>query len=294
MGSVRELNLEKLWSISQAFVVSSFFRGYGPWLDELKSQASESFVLHVNGYDEWCEKHGYNASDEGLFYALAKKRIRWDCLAYMDNVHGRKETGTEEEWGEIRTQLSVRHRDSLLHHQLASFVETLPLRERVYLALVAFEEIPVTKIAPLVEGHHVTIGKAIRTGAERVLLEAMRLTMTGELPKPEPTGRTRWVPPTPLLEQIERWYGCDLDTYLEYVQIHYRADVSYLVEILDRANGGGPQRGNLGNNRKLTADQVQEVITRLYAKEKHEDIARDYGVTRGAITQLKKRYGVAA
>jgi hypothetical protein len=108
-------------------------------------------------------------------------------------------------------------------------------------------------------------------------------------------GRSRpWTPSAGLVAYIRGQYGCNIATYLEFVRVHYRADVSYVVEILDRANGRGPHRGKGGNYRKLSEEQTEEIIRRLWAGENHGDIAEHYGVSREAITAVKRRHGVAA
>lgn len=286
------VDLAKLWRISQAHTARRF-RGH-PYLDELLSEASESFVKFANEFDDLCERHGYSSPDNALFYTLVKRRIVWDCLRYLDRGAPRNEEGVEDEFGNPRSALRVHNPDSILHHQLADFVSTLHLREQLYLALIVFEELPQTRIAELCGSAQSVVHRAIRTAAERVQMHALRLTIDTTLPPPAPLGPTKWQPPADITDRIRRSYGCDVETYLAYVQANYHADVSYIVEILDRANGRGPARGNRGNNRKLTDEQVSEIIVRLRAGEKHDDIAKHYDVTRAAITYLNKAHGVAA
>lgn len=287
-----DIDLEKLWRISQAHTASRF-RGH-PYLDELLSEASESFVKFANEFDDLCERHGYSSPDNALFYTLVKRRIGWDCLQYLERRAPRGEEGVEDQFGQPRSVLRIFNPDSLLHHQLADYVATLHLRERLYLALIVFEELPLTKIARLCGSADSVVHRAIHTAAERIQLHALRLTVDTALPQAAPQRPTKWQPPAEVVDRIRRAYGCDVETYLAYVQANYHADVSYIVEILDRANGRGPARGNAGNNRKLTDDQVQEIIARLRAGESHGDIAKDYGITRSGVTYLKKAHGVAA
>lgn len=287
-----DIDFERLWRISQAQTASRF-QG-DPYLDELLSVASETFAEFVANLDDLCERHGYSDMSPALFYALVKRRVGWACLRFLERRLPKNEEGIEDKLGGPRTVLRVFNPDSLLHHQLADFIATLPRRERLYLALIVFEEIPLGKIAVLADSGVSTVSIAIIRAAERVLMQALRLTIDTELPDPPAMRPRPWEPPAEITERIRRGYGCDVDTYLTYVQANYHADVSYIVEILDRANGEGPARGNRGNNRKLTDEQVDEILDRLRAGEKHDDIARDYGVSGSAVTYLKKAHGVAA
>lgn len=288
--TVRSLDLANLWRLTQALTVRRW-AGSDYDLDELLGVASESFINHVDAYDEWCQNHGYNPTDVGLFVTLVKKRVHWDILNVVRTVHF--DLPVENEEGEPRTDLRVPFRDSALHHTLVARVRKLKLKERLVLALVCFEEMPVGKIGQLLGTTQAVAGRAITLASERILLTAMQNTMTMPVEQlPEKPGV--WKPPQTLTDWITRHYNTDIDNYLRYVEIHYDADVSYLVEMIDRGNGSGPQRGIPGRPSKLTDAQKADIIERLTAgRERHEDIAKDYKLSRSAVSMMNKHRGAS-
>ena len=52
------------------------------------------------------------------------------------------------------------------------------------------------------------------------------------------------------------------------------------------ARRGRSLRGELNERHKLTTEQVVDIKKRLGSKERHQDIASDYGVSRTTITQI--------
>jgi len=50
---------------------------------------------------------------------------------------------------------------------------------------------------------------------------------------------------------------------------------------------------NMARPSKLTEKQKEEIIKRVLEGEKYEDIAREFGITKSAITHIKKKYGLA-
>lgn len=139
----------------------------------------------------------------------------------------------------------ARHRQqSLLHREITDYIATLPLRWKLLLALRFHAELPMEDIAKLVGGHPGTAGNLITTAVGKIHEYAQAAVV--DHPSPVLAVRTN---PWPIPDAVHRWVWLntrnpDVHTYLGCVQRDYAADVSYLVDMLNRSHGNlGPRPG---------------------------------------------------
>ena len=134
------------------------------------------------------------------------------------------------------------------------------------------------------------------------------------MPHPTPSKNRCWIWPGAVFTNVYghiRWIGKSVKAHrLAYIAIHgpvpiglgvlhrcnnklcYNPEHLYAGTVQDNANDAmkaGTLKGKRGETNacaKLTAKKVIEILHRLKSGEFHKDIATDYGVTRGAISQI--------
>jgi DNA-directed RNA polymerase specialized sigma24 family protein len=291
---IEGLNLEQMWESSQKHVHYKWRDHHD--VEELKSLASQSFVEFVNEWAAWCERHDRATNSAGLFYTLAKRKISWDVFAYFEDNPLTPSLDDTFEDGELRTQLRARVRDSLLHHTIVRAIpDVTTVRERAALALVCYEELPVGKAAAVMDIHHTKVVQALNAACERILLVALHHIKDADIEAPKKPKPRTWIPSDHLTTWVYQQYGVDLDTYLNYVQAHYNADVSYLVEMIDRSNGITYTKTFIPRySGRLTESNIEDIYTRLANNEPKRNIAQLYGVSETYIGKLAHRPGPRA
>ena len=222
--------------------------------EDLISVAGESFSESLVAFPKWCADHRADQAP-GLFWTFTKKRIDWDLLKYLErrtraDVTAIDDNEEREDAQWVRTQLTMHVAHSELHRELADIITTMTTRDRVIFALVCFEELPFGHIQQLFDTHtHAVVSAQIKKASLRFQYHAINRILSTKVERNKP----KWIPtyetPAPLARWTQSTYGVDLDTYLTYVDVHFRADVSYLIEILERSHGTTRYyRGNIGND----------------------------------------------
>jgi RNA polymerase sigma factor (sigma-70 family) len=292
------------WSIAQAYVVNKYghlTRDRNQFnIDDLQGVANEALVNFArDDFFPWCEENNKIATDKRLFWSLAKRQLNWRVNDYLE-AHTDQHDSTQDleelpslSW--MRTNFN-RHVDaSTLHVQLVDKLETLPTADQAILALYHFEGQTVYEIAKSMGLSVSTTQRYLRMANTNVLVAGIYLAAhipegtTAPVPLGSETTLTRWVHTT---------YQADVDSYLKYVAIHYRADVRYLVDMLNAANGIRTRNGFTGGaahavKAKFTEDQVREIRTRLEHGEKRRALAAAYNVNYGTISAIEHRTSYA-
>lgn len=297
VGSVHDLDLADLWDQNRR-VIAKRWTGT-PFVDELLDVASEEFARSVSSFDEWCRKTG-NEPSEKLFAHYALKGARWATLDYWTSVLKRDLRDVRvEEFEEdgfspaeaVFTQLRVKDPDLTLLRTIAPQIPVVLNRnQRFVLALLVWEELSLTAAAKLM-GYSVS-GLSVTAKDAAIKILAVALNELTAYPELVVTSRkTRTPLPLAFIEYIDGHYRTAPDVWLEAVEADYMRDVSYMVEILDRAHGNGPKRGtgNHGFERTITDEQHQEIIQRRAAGESQQSIADDMGLTRMVIRRAEQR-----
>lgn len=143
--------------------------------------------------------------------------------------------------GDVFTSLRAKHRDGLLQKQLADIIAILPTENKIALALRFFERKSLGQIGGMI-GASEKPARTWITGNTRYLLHhAKRLVLDHGPDEDVRVPRVGEDYRAPLraaaTSYVERTYGCDLASWLGWVQISYRLDVSYLLDMLDVSNG---------------------------------------------------------
>jgi len=303
----------KFWFLSQAWLVKRHGeraeRTVGIDYTDLQELAVGTLLDFAPGWPDICERQGLDPANVRIFWHMLKLELGWAAGRYFarpefDEKNVRKpltqvlEGGDETESPDlIRTILMLRTgADSMLQQQIVDVIGRLSSEEQMLLALRFHEELSKAEIGHVLspdakgDGSAGLMMKRMRVAAERVLLVASTLT-----------GDTRVeIPPAPAssakyLANAETWtwanYQCDVDTYLEWVRVCYRADVRALVDILIIGRGGvirvdAPATSNA--RAPLSMHTIAEIRRRLAEGESQMSISRDLGVGQPTISNIKR------
>lgn len=187
-------------------------------------------------------------ADKGLSapqsWSFIKQSIEWEIKKFVSRKRGLESidalepdatTDTDkfdQSW--VRTQVALSQPPSFLLEGIVDELSKLPIRHQAALALRYFEEFPVARVDELFEVHTATI----------VQLAVRTLThLVGHHVASAPTIPFRPAPVKPFTPspRLVRWvaskYGTNLETYLEWVRVNYREDVSYIVGMIRSAHG---------------------------------------------------------
>jgi DNA-directed RNA polymerase specialized sigma24 family protein len=161
----------------------------------------------------------------------------------------------------LRTSLHVFPRESILQSELVDFIETMPAKDQILLALRFYDELTLQQICDLTDLNLSPASRRIKIPTERLVAFSLTRATSFELPKSALIKR-----PMRLSVAVFRWisrtYNTDVWTYLATARQAYREDVSYLVAMLDNGNGIEKQQGNqvLGD----LAAETRLAMDRLY------------------------------
>jgi len=265
-------------------------------VSDMQGVAIETLINFARDeYKPLCERLGATPTDPRLFWSFVKRQLNWKLADYFADLRNDQTIEDDEEMPSLtwmRTQFSKHVDSSTLQNDLATALAQMNHTDQTLFALYYFEEMQRNDVCEVLGLSSNGINVRIRQAAERLLHAAMGLTT--ELQPLDGRQPVDWD-----LSRADQWtratYGVPLPTYLEYVTIHYRADVSYLVDILNTANRIYGRRYHYEENpraqargARLTDEQVNEIRRRLANGERGRDIAPDYPVKEGAIYAIKR------
>ncbi|MDJ1115382.1 hypothetical protein [Microbacterium dauci] len=178
-----------------------------------------------------------NRVDSGITNAKAKWATR---ITDFRSISPRPEFPNADP-AAVFTSLRTQQHDGLLLRQLADVIALLPRVNKIPLALFFFEGMSSRQIGGMVGATDKPARTWIHNNTAYLLHHAMRLVLDkgpNDVPR-VPAIREDYE--TPLQDAAEAYvqetYGCDLPSWLGWVQIAYRVDVSYILDMLDSGNG---------------------------------------------------------
>jgi len=243
--------------------------------DELYGVALESLIRAAEEWPGWVAEQAGSVKlyDKGAFWGMVVTRIKWDVTKYIErrarvalSLDRVVDEETQTTFGEIlgNTVLPrVTLGSSMLLRDIVGVFEREPMVNRMAVALYYFEDMPHGMIEDLlgVKAEH-----AIGQTAQRILNAALREVMDHP-PKPlrwSSVGRPRWHPPAPIVRWLEAHYGISHPMlYVDYVATQFRADESYIVDIIWRARG--VKRVNSYTTEHELTDRQQAVLDLMRA-----------------------------
>lgn len=296
----------EFWHRSLAYVTRRWghlaaFHAVAQYSD-LQGIATETLVDGARAWFGYCEDTANDPTAKRLFWWFIKQRIDWAVIRYnkekarntdsINHLESRIAEGTGgTEW--LATQIARSFPPSTLHADIANFIPTLAFELEIVLALYYFEELPIANIAEIIGLKPSAISTRIGKATTRIVHHAHGLVLN-QAPPPMSGYDTGYLPPPSLTDWIRQRYDTDPITYLRYVHVHYQADVTYLVDFANRANGITHARGHPGPhtnsrpwNTKINDQQLTEIQARLAAGDTGRAIAADYGVAESVVSKIK-------
>lgn len=288
------------WEQSQGWVTNRYWKrieGSNITMTDVQGVAADSLIrLARDDYESVVASMDTIVTDRRMFWALLKRRLNWDLSGYLaanmrhdDSVDELEELPTLS-W--MRTNLSQTRHDPQLLRALVYRITQLTPESQMLLALYFYEEVGMGEIADIMGLSKPTISKRLHKSAALVLRAAIDLV--DHVAQPQVPAEHQWD-----RRSADAWsrenYGVDMDVYLQYVAVHYRADVSYLVDMLRFSNGDRVRRGDtrsprsLSTGSRLTDEQVYDIRRRIDAGEKYASIAEQYGIVESTISHIRSR-----
>lgn len=293
--TVHDLDLATLWEISQRVTARSW--AGKPYCPDMLNLASETFVHGVNNFDGWCLDKGLKPN-RVLFASYMNRSIHFATLKYwrkvikpeLDDVHIDEYSVDGGSAESVFTELRTRSDDrSLLRSIVPQARALFSRRERFILALLVWEELPLTRAAKLMEMNRGTFDSVAKTASVK-LLQIAHNELSDEFTQVLATRKWKTPLPISFIEHVVDRYGMPPDAWLDHVEIDYTLDPSYIAEIFDRAHGKAPRRGNLGTWKpSIDEEQHNEIIERRAAGETQKGIAEAMGLTRKIVENAEAR-----
>lgn len=242
----RRIDWPILRDYAHAYVVSRYGRKEDRRYlshDDLKSHADYALVKLLQA-DLPDKLHG------AQFWVMLRNNIDWEfnrvwrakdihegVIGSYDAV-GRDD---DREPGDRISSLRVAHRDSLIVGMMADHIATaVPTALKVILGLFFFEELNQEEVGELAGAAKQTIQRWMKEMCEHIVDHARTQVIEHPIePRPLPKMAPLYV--ANILANAETFiqerYGVDLPSWLGWVQLSYRVDVSYLVDMIDSGNG---------------------------------------------------------
>ena len=264
-------------------------------IDDLKQVASIALVKLVTRWDDiLAEQDKMREGNGGLFWWYLKEDIKRTVIKYYRDL-GRKgeydeptvdELG-DETWAVQRTSLRA-PTDSptarITRDDIVDFFSTLSPRHKTLIALRYFDELPMQQVADVMDGLEKTTRNNVATAVAN--LRAFALNQFIDQPKNMPRQvHMPWAPPESLAMYLRERHRKDLAEYLGIVTLAFRADVSYLVDILgqDRVVATGAMPVTMSPFQQAAADEL------LGQGESMREVSRRLDVSYGVIVNHAKR-----
>ena len=264
-------------------------------VDDLIQVASIALLKLVGRWDEivaGLDRPPTSRDHAGrLFWSYLKDDVKWTVMSYykrdgegdvdindrassLDREHD-DDGGTIDP--DIDVHTSLRLQDSsmswqVVHDQIIEYYQIMPQRDKVHIALRYFDELPIRRVADILEAKEGATAQFTMRAVTRWRTQAQNLFL--EFPNEiEPRRHhVSWDPPGTLLGFTEARHRKDLPEYLWYATECFRADVSYLVDILGfgMVRAPGVRRTELSPYFQAQADimirdgvSLQEIANRL-------------------------------
>lgn len=253
--------------------------------DDLASVALLTLVEAVGRMEmrTWVEAWGYikRAIDYAMLRAQFEDR----------NVGLRSIEEQENNPDDQRTALRVVQRIPIVHHGITERIAVMPSAAKAVLAARFFERMPMSQISHTLDLTPKITESLLVKSCLHVLGHAKQLaslTPPRELPKPI---QVRTEQADTIRERAQSYasetYGCDVSSWLGWVQRSYEADVSYVLDMIDTAHGHGPK---IYLPRVDRSGDVDHLDTLWPPPRSREDVATRTGWNHHRATQALREW----
>lgn len=265
-------------------------------VEDVQQIAAIALVKLVDQWDGILAEQGKTREGNGgLFWRYLENNVKRDVLDFYNRAgkKGNRDVDLMEEYGDgdddKRTSLWHMPRPSLAQQDVVDFFVTLPQRDKILIALRYFDELPFDRVADILSAEKRTTQTLTHRVVERWRAHARNQFQTylEEVPPRQPR---QWEEPESLSLYLQTRHRKDISEYLGYVTICFRADVSYLVDILgrERVEAAG-QRATLSPFMQAQVDQM------ISDGVNNAEIARTLGLGYGQVRgQASRRHVEAA
>lgn len=284
----------EFWAITEKRILGDYGgRYYDRDLTDMLNVGMDALIKTANMFHDWCAEKALSANDKLLFWHMLKKRIKWDINHYLmlkvknPDPHSIDYFAENPELAEtVYTQLHVVQHDSIMQGQICDFLAgCLNETELLTLGLVYYDELGVQQIAEragIVSGTSVS---GLRGSAVRKVL-AYSLTLTSDVEMPRYSPRASKYAPA-LVQLVHDMYRMTPTQYIDMTLRAYRIDVSYLVDMLNSANGH--YRPTPGSRRLMLDDEQLAEMERLIAEGQSQDaVAKHFGTSQSNVQRWLK------
>ncbi len=149
--------------------------------------------------------------------------------------------GTIVDPAEVHTSLRVRDGDQLMLHDLADTIARVPRPLKIALALRFFEGHQLDSIAARMGATKRVPTRWVRGTCDHLLDQARRMVLaapaTTEVKVPTVDSDYAALLEESTETYVQKKYGVDVSSWLGWIQLAYRVDVSFILDMLDVANG---------------------------------------------------------
>ncbi len=259
-------------------------------VDDLIQIASIALVKLAAKWDDILAERGEErAGNGGLFWRFLELEIKRDVHKYFQRTAHYEEPDPAsfdtDDGLDIRTSLA-RHRDpSLTVADVADYYATLPLRDKILIALRYYDELPWQSVADILSAKFGNTAVLARIAVDRW----RRYARNQFLEQPEPMSRQlkrSWEPPQSLHDYLRDRHRKDIHEYLGVVTIAFRTDPGYLFLILGKQQWFAPGAMDTGT---LTPHHKHQIDVMLGAGMTMADAARRLNVPYTAVKWYVRR-----
>lgn len=264
-------------------------------IDDLVQVASIQLMKLAERWDDILAERGQTRDGNGgMFWKFLEHQTKQEVLRYYEKVakanrpaHASADDIEENPGGytpEVRTALARLQQPSIVHQDIAAFFDTLPRKDKMYIALRYFDELSYAQMADVLGANKNTTTNLTVRIVDR-WRDYARNQFTDHSVVVGRRVEWEWEPTETLLTYIQNRHRVDLPEYLGWVSLCLRADVSYLADILST------QRTEAVSAREPALSPFQQAeVDRLIGEGVNKmEISRRLGVTYGKVLGHAKR-----
>jgi DNA-directed RNA polymerase specialized sigma24 family protein len=275
-------------------------------VDDLKQVASIQMLDLAERWPAIAEDRGFpddRDAQEKLFWAFLKHEVKQAVQEHVQSVTRQYKEGPSshnslddfdpnarsEHPDDVRTALWRYAPPSMLLEDVVDFFTIQPVQDKLAIALRYFDGLSLEMLAGMMGIEPASCRSRAKRASKRIL-DYAKNQCVDEPNDLEPRRTHGWETPEAITNYVRNRYRTDVANYLGYVTLCFRADVSYLVDILDAGNGGVFRSPLAVNGRAtLTASQLFEIDARLGGGETQSQIARDMALPIATVQSAAHR-----
>ncbi|WP_433721132.1 hypothetical protein [Microbacterium laevaniformans] len=220
--------------------------------------------------------------NSGLFWTILKVRVRDDVLKYYARIGLREVddlSDSIDDDDDFRTSIRAPYTPApgaILLADVADFFDTLPRKDKVYIALRHYDELPYPQMASILGALPATT-RTLTSRIEGRWRDFARNQFTDHSVQVPRRVEVGWEPSDSLLNYVSSRHRNDLPTYLGRVSTAFHADPVYLSHILSEAPTIAP---GTGNRWEPLSPFIQSQIDKMIGDGvNHMEISRTLGIS---------------